>query len=168
MALENPHQHHSSMTNNGLHTHPSQSADSANLILWYRGEDISGSPIYTVDMRHFASKTMAHSTPPTSVRNLLLNSRNDRRLKSPPPTNINERYFVAPELSNRARVQIIPDYYAQLLINPVKLTDSGTYWCRVDFRWRRTLISTAEVHVNGKSIEASKSDSLANFKNITS
>ncbi|KAJ6221820.1 hypothetical protein RDWZM_000365, partial [Blomia tropicalis] len=103
--------------------------DTPNLILWYRGEDISGSPIYTVDGRDQNVRPMWQLTNETNGREAT------------------KRHFIAPELSKRARVDlsIRP---AMLIIDNIDSSDSGIYWCRVDFRWTRTLISMVELQVN--------------------
>lgn len=117
---------------NGTFAHTSSGAasDGAHLILWYRGEDISGSPLYTVDGRDIGPKSAS-------------SQRNDD-----PTTGSSLRHFVGPELTGRARVNLA-SRPAMLLIDAIDAADSGTYWCRVDYRWTRTLISMVQLHVHG-------------------
>ncbi|KAH9391365.1 hypothetical protein TYRP_006968 [Tyrophagus putrescentiae] len=89
-----------------------QKMDDANLILWYRGDDISGSPIYTVDGRDLSPSAASSAAGPLG----------------------------SGQLATRPAV---------LLIEGATAADSGTYWCRVDFRWTRTLISTVKLNVHG-------------------
>ena len=98
-------------------------SDIANLILWYHGDDISGSPIYTVDGRGDNIYMMLKSHQ--------------------------HRHFVSTKLTNRTSVDLY-SRPARLIIDSVDLEDSGTYWCRADFRWTRTLISMVELNVQGK------------------
>lgn len=94
--------------------------DSVTLILWYRGADISGAPIYSVDGR-------TRNTPLESAK-----------------------HFIGDEYEGRATfdISVRP---AVLKINPIVETDGGQYWCRVDFRWTRTTISTVQLTVIGNT-----------------
>lgn len=104
--------------------------DSPQLILWYHGEDISGSPIYTLDGRDLG---MPQSGDDGS--NQLENQ--------------TMRHFVSPEYQHRAHVDLT-SHPVQLLLDNVDVNDTGTYWCRVDFRWTRTLISMVQLKVHGE------------------
>ncbi|KAH7641509.1 hemicentin-1-like isoform x1 [Dermatophagoides farinae] len=65
---------------------PLNPSDSISLVLWYRGDDISGSPIYSVDARHqpfeyaqhFIHKTYQHK----QLMNFTLNQSIDRQQQS--------------------------------------------------------------------------------------
>lgn len=96
----------------------SSPSDSITLILWYRGDDISGAPIYSVDAR-------ARNTPLESAK-----------------------HFISEEYEGRANfdISVRP---AMLTINPIIDSDDGQYWCRVDFRWTRTTISSVRLSVIG-------------------
>lgn len=112
-----------------LSSPPSSSHDSAKLILWYHGGDISGNPIYTVDSRDDPMPNAQY-----------LNTRDQ---------NNTNRHFVPSSHSNRTSVNLHSDPI-YLVLNDVTLNDTGTYWCRVDFRWTRTLISTVQLRIHGK------------------
>lgn len=62
------------------------------------------------------------------------------------------RHFIAKEYQNRTKVIFSHETpnQAQLILDNIQLNDTGLYWCRVDFRWMRTLISTIELKVHGK------------------
>lgn len=105
--------------------------DAFNLILWYRGDDINGSPIYTVDGRDLAPWPAATGNENSTS---------------------NTRHFVGPQLQGRAKANLAARPSAVLLIEDVQAADSGTYWCRVDFRWTRTLISTVQLNVHGSFV----------------
>lgn len=105
--------------------------DSPQLILWYHGNDISGSPIYTLDGRDLAAPLSGAHDGDAS------------------PENQTMRHFVAPDYQHRARIDL-SGHPVQLLLDAVDVNDTGTYWCRVDFRWTRTLISMMQLKVHGK------------------
>ena len=133
------HQHlPSALFNSSVTSFPSSStsSDGLNLILWYRGEDISGSPIYTVDGRDISSKGTGTGTWSNSGGGSATNN------------NDSSRHFVGSELTNRAHVNLAM-HPATLIIDSIDSGDSGTYWCRVDFRWTRTLISMVQLTVHG-------------------
>ncbi|CAG2103872.1 unnamed protein product [Medioppia subpectinata] len=99
-------------------TAPGMSTDSVTLILWYRGDDISGAPIYSIDAR-------SRNTPLESAK-----------------------HFIADDYEGRAvfDISVRP---ALLKLGPIVDTDGGQYWCRVDFRWTRTTISSVLLSVVG-------------------
>lgn len=110
---------------------PSMLPESPMLLLFYHGNDISGSPIYTVDMRN------AKLSNDTGQSN----------------SSSSSRHFISKEYQNRTKVIFSNETpnQAQLILDNIQLNDTGLYWCRVDFRWMRTLISTIELKVHGRA-----------------
>lgn len=170
---------------------PLNPSDSISLVLWYRGEDISGSPIYTLDARHqnsieqakhFVHKDYQHK----KLMNFTLNtdhsqSSNDGSSifssstvvseKNNPNVALNNDYnasstsTVIDHHSNNndsattptsstttttTTIKPIAKSTAHLYVMPVEETDAGLYWCRVDYKWERTTISTVTLNVIGK------------------
>ena len=82
----------------------------------------SGSPLYTIDSRHH------HSSSKSS-----------------------EKHFISPEYDERASFDMTKRP-ALLHINSVTEDDDGQYFCRVDFKWTRTTISTIKLNVIGNSM----------------
>lgn len=167
---------------------PLNPSDSISLVLWYRGEDISGSPIYTLDARHqtsfeqakhFIHKDYQHK----KLMNFTLNTEhnqgnNDGSSLSSPSTVVLERNspnilfnndynasststiidhhgnnndsMTTPTTTTTTTIKPIAKSTAHLYVLPVEESDAGLYWCRVDYKWERTTISTVTLNVIGK------------------
>lgn len=150
-------------------------SDSITLVLWYRGEDISGVPIYSVDGRfvpaqHFAHEQYANKSLVnfTMATTGLDDSEVDEegsahlaQLKSTPTSGsapqsvINTRLtaMLPTSASTTAATSTAKPASAStghLHVRPVEESDAGLYWCRVDYKWERTTISIVTVNVIGK------------------
>jgi hypothetical protein len=99
----------------------SHSADEITLILWYRGGDISGSPIYSVDARSIKNNNIALDSA---------------------------KHFIDKQYNGRISFNLTAEP-ALLTIDPIIDSDDGQYWCRVDFKWKRTTISVVSLNVIG-------------------
>lgn len=133
-------------------------ADSISLVLWYRGEDISGTPIYSVDARYTAFSNAQYFAQKDyqsrEVMNFTLNtvdSVNKRQVLVDESTigdnlkqsdkDVQKSHKVKEKKSSST---------AHLYLMPVIESDAGLYWCRVDYKWERTTISTVTMNVIGK------------------
>lgn len=106
--------------------------ESIQLILWYHGEDISGSPFYSVDARANVKK------------------HHPRIIERPEERNMSDllKHFVMPPYGERIMFDLKQNP-ALLTIHSVMEEDAGVYWCRVDYRWTRTTISKIRLNVIG-------------------
>uniref|UniRef100_A0A6P6Y6Q3 Uncharacterized protein LOC113795148 n=1 Tax=Dermatophagoides pteronyssinus TaxID=6956 RepID=A0A6P6Y6Q3_DERPT len=107
-------------------------SDSISLVLWYRGDDISGSPIYSVDARH-------QSFEYQQQQQLEMESKFKTTSSMPSTTTTT----TLPTITSKP----ISKSTAHLYIMPIEEKDSGLYWCRVDYKWERTTISTVTLNV---------------------
>lgn len=126
--------------------------NSIQLILWYHGEDISGSPFYSVDARgeggrshyfhpHFSSSPHRPSSSSNSTVMDEKGNNDDGQSWL--------RHFVVSPYSDRAHLDALKTPWL-LNIDDVTERDGGWYWCRVDYRWTRTTISRVKLNVMGK------------------
>ncbi|OTF82663.1 hypothetical protein BLA29_002768 [Euroglyphus maynei] len=154
--------------------HSSQPLDMIQLILWYHGDDISGSPFYSVDARLQQSSMTNNPNDSSSFHN-------NQQQQQNPITNqwkhflmdpYNERakfvfnhHYVNNNISNQQTMTIKSSFENSqqsssssgnilinpfmLIIDPVEEQDQGLYWCRVDYRWTRTTISKVMLNVYG-------------------
>lgn len=94
--------------------------DYVQLILWYRSDDGTGPPFYTVDARNVDNLSNAvHKISP----------------------NYRGRVYFSISASSDPSI---------LSITPVKEDDDGNYSCRVDYKWARTEVSGQRLFVVGK------------------
>lgn len=128
----------------------SSMADSAKLLLFYHGDDISGSPIYTVDMRRPLSSTTMNGNSSSFKHFISQTYQNRAKVIFPKQTSSSESINNDDDDADDVDIQSNHDHQAQLILDNVQPNDNGLYWCRVDFRWMRTLISTVELKVFGK------------------
>ncbi|KAH7639128.1 hypothetical protein HUG17_3161 [Dermatophagoides farinae] len=151
----------------------SQPLDMIQLILWYHGDDISGSPFYSVDAR-----LQQQPSSSSSLMNNQNDSFNTNQQQQNPITN-QWKHFLMDPYNERAKFVVnhhtiysnqqqqeqttkkIFDNFQQqqqqsgnilinpfmLIIDPVQEQDQGLYWCRVDYRWTRTTISKVKLNV---------------------
>lgn len=114
-------------------------ADSISLVLWYRGEDISGTPIYSVDARHTHFEKAQHfASKPYQERQLM----NFTLTTLDAETSSNSTSSTLTKTSSAST--------AHLYLMPVEESDAGLYWCRVDYKYERTTISIVTVNVIGE------------------
>ena len=145
-------------------------ADSPKLLLFYHGDDISGSPIYTVDMRQPLTKMMNDNNHNSSFKHFISQTYQNRAKVIFPKQQQQQQHSSSSSSSSaeliinnnnkedvdndeiNEKIQFNQNDYdqAQLILDNVQSNDNGLYWCRVDFRWMRTLISTVELKVHGK------------------
>ncbi|KAH9420191.1 hypothetical protein DERP_011525 [Dermatophagoides pteronyssinus] len=159
-------------------------SDSISLVLWYRGDDISGSPIYSVDAshqsfeyaQHFIHKNYQHK----QLMNFTLNQQQQQQQqsinftlnqqKSGDINNSSSKQQQQQQLEIESKFKTtsssmpsttttttttlptitskpISKSTAHLYIMPIEEKDSGLYWCRVDYKWERTTISTVTLNV---------------------
>lgn len=111
-------------------------ADSLSLVLWYRGEDISGTPIYSIDSRYTTFDRAQYFTANKYQSREIVNFTLDTAY-SEEENSMNQ---TAPKSTSTAHLYLMP----------VVESDAGLYWCRVDYKWERTTISTVTMNVIGK------------------
>lgn len=116
-------------------------ADSISLVLWYRGEDISGTPIYSVDARHTQFQKAQHFTSKPYQERQLMNF-TLTTLEVDAETSSNSTSSSLTKTSSAST--------AHLYLMPVEESDAGLYWCRVDYKYERTTISIVTVNVIGE------------------
>lgn len=124
---------------------PYAASDPVQLVLWYQGADISGSPFYSVDARSSAADQLAARTKLQASQTFGAHA---------PEGEAKLKHFVAPPYSDRATFELkhhqATNRPAILTIQSVRESDAGLYWCRVDYRWTRTTISKVRLNVLGK------------------
>lgn len=112
---------------------PQSNHDSIKLILWYKGNEITGSPIYSIDSRNIQSNQIGLS-----------------KGTSTSSSSSKAHHFVNETIEFRAKFSESSESTGRLTINPVLESDHGMYLCRVDFKWSRTIISIVQLNVIGK------------------
>lgn len=117
-------------------------ADSIQLILWYHGDDISGSPFYSVDARS------ANDNKMMSMYYAKQQPQQPQPPRSQSSAEAEWQHFVMDPYNDRAKFDMHTSP-SQLHLGPVGERDSGVYWCRVDYRWTRTTISKVRLNVLG-------------------
>lgn len=154
-------------TANPLLVDPYATSDPVQLVLWYHGADISGSPFYSVDARH-ASSIKGHSVKAmmkgqgqrssSSISDNNSDSSADSNSNNDSKEEAKLKHFVAAPYTDRTTFDLSKGQSSQpmnkrpalLTIQAVRESDAGIYWCRVDFRWTRTTISRVRLNVLGK------------------
>lgn len=137
---------------------PLSPSDSISLVLWYRGEDISGTPIYSVDARYTPlSKAQHFISEAYQTRELVNFTMSLEMIRDYEANGLQSELekvtttTSSPENKTTARSKPISSSTAHLWLKPVIESDAGLYWCRVDYKWERTTISIVTVNVIGKS-----------------
>lgn len=147
------------------------SSDAVQLILWYHGSDISGSPFYSVDARHSNVIDQRNKAAIMWQKHEQYGQQQHQQQSSPSPSPIHSpqhqsngsnfeaklKHFVVPPYNGRARFELRGNKHtsssqqaALLTLDSVREEDGGWYWCRVDYRWTRTTISKIRLNVLGK------------------
>ena len=122
-------------------------SDSISLVLWYRGEDISGTPIYSVDARYTPFENAQHFVQKQyQKRETIIFRLNQAELSQTDP--LIPLSTIGPKTSIQSKP--ISSSTAHLYMKPVEEDDGGLYWCRVDYKWERTTISIVTMNVIGK------------------
>lgn len=118
-------------------------SDSISLVLWYRGEDISGTPIYSVDARYTPFSKAQHFVHKSYITRQLMNFTLTRLNNDPA-----EPSGTSPKPTEYSKP--VATSTAHLYVMPAEESDAGLYWCRVDYKWERTTISIVTVNVIGE------------------
>lgn len=134
-------------------------SDSISLVLWYRGEDISGTPIYSVDARYTPlSKAQHFISEAYQTRELVNFTMSLEMIRDYEANGMSTEVAAAVSTTTTASpenktmgAKPISSSTAHLWLKPVVEGDAGLYWCRVDYKWERTTISIVTVNVIGKS-----------------
>lgn len=150
---------------------PLEPSDSISLVLWFHGEDISGTPIYSVDARfnpfHKAQHFVHKQYQNRQVMNFTL-SQFDKSSETvpelwqtPPPSGSSPRPNNAkPVSASTAHLLMMPVVEGFVLsiasqyspYDSASCSDAGLYWCRVDYRFYRSTISIVTVNVIGELV----------------